>query len=335
VSFPLLRKDDNYSSFNNIINCEIIYIMKCWMIIPALIVAVNADAEAEAIHPPVHAPYGYTPAPPAYGYSPTPAYHPEPAPYTPAAPYHPEPYAPHHPEPYAPHHPEPYSPYAPEPYAPAPYAPAPYAHHPAPHHPAPHHAAPHHAAPHHAAPHHAPHHPKAEPDYGPPTCSKGNPKPWCLEDKEYPAYEIEKAIEYHYDSVQQMYKDVLANTDNSVARLKEIVEETYLCPSETAYIQPLRAVNVNGKWRIIVNAVKAHYETLTQTARIEECTTPGSACPLVPECYETKCLQKSIYHRFLVYDPYDQYLPFAIDSFKLPSACACYNGPYAEAPHKK
>jgi len=290
--------------------------MKCWMIIPCVVAAVYANAEAgadaDAAHPP--APYGYTPAPPAYGYSPSPApYHPEPA-YTPAAPYHPEPYAP-------------------EPYAPAPYAhPAP--HHPAPHHPAPHHPAPHHAAPHHAAPYHpAPHHPKAEPHYGPPACSKGNPKPWCLEDKEYPAYEIEKAIEYHYDSVQQMYKDVLANTDNSVARLKDIVEETYLCPSETAYVQPLRAVNVHGKWRIIVNAVKAHYETLTQTARIEECTTPGSACPLVPECYETKCLQKSIYHRFLVYDPYDAYLPFAIDSFKLPSACACYNGPYAEPPH--
>jgi hypothetical protein len=290
--------------------------MKCWMIIPCVVAAVYANAEAgadaDAAHPP--APYGYTPAPPAYGYSPSPApYHPEPA-YTPAAPYHPEPYAP-------------------EPYAPAPYAhPAP--HHPAPHHPAPHHPAPHHAAPHHAAPYHpAPHHAKAEPHYGPPACSKGNPKPWCLEDKEYPAYEIEKAIEYHYDSVQQMYKDVLANTDNSVARLKDIVEETYLCPSETAYVQPLRAVNVHGKWRIIVNAVKAHYETLTQTARIEECTTPGSACPLVPECYETKCLQKSIYHRFLVYDPYDAYLPFAIDSFKLPSACACYNGPYAEPPH--
>merc|ERR1712060_701810 len=32
-----------------------------------------------------------------------------------------------------------------------------------------------------------------------------------------------------------------------------------------------------------INHVKAHYETLTQTARIEECTTPGDACPLVPE----------------------------------------------------
>jgi hypothetical protein len=30
---------------------------------------------------------------------------------------------------------------------------------------------------------------------------------------------------------------VLANTENSVDRLKEIVQETYLCPSVTAYIQ--------------------------------------------------------------------------------------------------
>ena len=128
--------------------------------------------------------------------------------------------------------------------------------------------------------------------------------------------------------MQQLYKDVLANTENSVDRLRDIAEETYLCPSDVKYIQPRRAVNVNGKWRIVVNYVKAHYETLSQTARVEHCETPGSPCPLVPECYETKCLQKSIYHRFLVYDPYDKYLPFAIESFKLPSSCACYNGPY-------
>ena len=89
-----------------------------------------------------------------------------------------------------------------------------------------------------------------------------------------------------------------------------------------------RAINKNGEWRWIVNNIDAHYETLTQTARIEECSTPGDSCPLVPDCYETKCLQKSNYHRFLVYDRYDRYLPFAIESFKLPSSCACYNGAY-------
>ena len=34
--------------------------------------------------------------------------------------------------------------------------------------------------------------------------------------------------------------------------------------------------------------------------------------------------------RFLVYDPYDHYFPFAIETFKLPASCACHNGPYAE-----
>jgi len=209
------------------------------------------------------------------------------------------------------HSPAPYhDPYAPAPYH-DPYAPAPYSAHPPLHHPAP--------ESHHEAP--------------PPKCSENNPKTWCIEDPEHPTHEINKAIEYHYDSVQQIYKDVLANTDNSVDRLKEIVQETYLCPSESAYIQPLRAVNTEGKWRIIVNHVKAHYNMLTQTVRIEECTTAGEACPLIPACYETKCLQKSVYHRFLVYDPYDHYLPFAIESFKLPSACACYNDIYTKPPH--
>ncbi|CAB4065785.1 unnamed protein product [Lepeophtheirus salmonis] len=145
--------------------------------------------------------------------------------------------------------------------------------------------------------------------YAPPKCSKGNPNTYCVEDSEYPTYEIEHALEYHYDAVQQIYKDVLANTENSVDRLKSLVEETYLCPSET----------------------KLTTKTLTQTTRVEHCSTPGSHCPLVPECYETKCVQKSIYHRFLTYDPYDQYLPFAIESFKLPASCACYNGAFAES----
>ena len=217
-----------------------------------------------------------------------------------------------------------HNPYSAEKYSAAVHAPA---HIPV-HAPAYGHAPVHHAAPYGAAPHHAP--PHHEEPYHEPKCAEGNTKTWCLEDEEYPKYEVQKAIEYHYEAVRQIYKDVLVNTDNSVDRLKELVEETYLCPSETAYIQPLRAVNINGKWRIIVNNVKAHYEDLTQTVRVEECTTAGSACPLVPECYETKCLQKSVYHRFLVYDPYDHYLPFAIESFKLPSACACYNGAYAE-----
>lgn len=122
------------------------------------------------------------------------------------------------------------------------------------------------------------------------------------------------------------YKDVVANADNSVDRIDRVSEETYLCPAKSSYEMPLRAINTEGKWRIIVNQVKAHYELLSQTVRVEECTEAGQRCPLVPDCYETMCIQKFVYHRLLVYKPYDFYFPFAIESFKLPSACACSNG---------
>ncbi|XP_047490938.1 uncharacterized protein LOC125040429 [Penaeus chinensis] len=119
------------------------------------------------------------------------------------------------------------------------------------------------------------------------------------------------------------------STELSVEQPNTLEKETYLCPSETAYVRPLRAKNTEDKWRvIIVNNVVAHYQTLTQTTRIEECLTSADACPLMPDCYESKCLQKSIYHRFLVYDPYDQYFPFAIETFKLPASCACLLGAY-------
>ena len=219
--------------------------------------------------------------------------------------YHPG-HPPHPPKPYSPPHTPSYG-YTPKP-------PAPYGH-----------------------PHHIPAHPPkppAQPDYGIPSCAKNHTQHFCLEDYEYPSYEIQHAVEYHYAAVAALYKDVLANTENSVDRLIDIVEEqTYLCAAATGYVTPKRAINAHGQWRIIVNEVQAHYETLTQTARIEECLHAGQPCPLVPECYETQCLQKFIYHRFLVYDPYDYYFPFAIESFKFPSACACFNGAYAEPPH--
>ncbi|XP_076059629.1 neurotrophin 1-like [Oratosquilla oratoria] len=113
------------------------------------------------------------------------------------------------------------------------------------------------------------------------------------------------------------------DTALSVERPETLEEETYLCPSETAYIRPLRVLNDCG-WKIIVNNIKVNYQDFTQTTRVEECTTSGEACPIVPHCYETKCLQKSAYHRFLVYNPYDKYFPFEIHTFKLPSSCACF-----------
>ena len=187
----------------------------------------------------------------------------------------------------------------------------------------------------HIMPGHPPKPPSPTPDYGPPGCAKNLSQHYCLDDYEYPVYEIQHAVEYHYAAVAALYKDVLASTENSVDRLVDLADEqTYLCGSYTSYVHPKRAINSVGQWRIVVNDVQAHYETLTQTARVEACAHAGQPCPLVPECYHTKCVQKFIYHRFLVYDPYDYYFPFAIESFLMPSSCACYNGAYAEPYHK-
>lgn len=171
---------------------------------------------------------------------------------------------------------------------------------------------------------------KYEPEI--PACSKNTTKNWCLEDTEYPVKDVVYALDQHYEAVLALYKDVAVSTENSVDILNKIEEETYLCPSVTAYVQPLRAVNVGGKWRLIVNKVESYSYKFDQHARVEECdvAAAGAPCPLVPSCYESKCLQKNVYHRFLVYDPSDYYFPFAIESFQLPASCACFVGAYVQ-----
>ncbi|KAK7084712.1 Spaetzle [Halocaridina rubra] len=252
-----------------------------------------------------HVPAPHYHSPPAY--HPAPAYHPEPV-----YPVHPKPKYPAHPEPKYPAHPEPKYPAHPEPKYPARPPPA---YHPEPaYHPKP---------VYHPEPSYKPHEPEI------PSCSELTNATYCLEDEEYPEYDIKHAIQYHLDDFNHLYADVAdLDTELSVERPDTLEEETYLCPSEIAYIRPLRALNTDGKWRVIVNEIKLHYKTFTQTARVEDCLTSGEECPKVPMCYESKCLQKSIYHRFLVYDPYDKYFPFAIETFMLPASCACLLGAY-------
>nr|CAH0105476.1 unnamed protein product [Daphnia galeata] len=162
-----------------------------------------------------------------------------------------------------------------------------------------------------------------------PHCAKNTTKSWCLEDNEYPQHDVQQALDQHYQAVVAFYKDKLANTENSVDGLVKFNDEVYLCPSSTDYVRPLRAINVDGKWRTIVNNVESYGIKYTQTARIEECdVVVGTTCPLVPSCYESKCVQKNIFHRFLVYNPHDYTFPFAIEKFKMPGSCGCIVGAF-------
>lgn len=162
-----------------------------------------------------------------------------------------------------------------------------------------------------------------------PECAKNTTKAWCIEDSSYPLREVQQALEYHRKKVYTLYKDVVVNTGLSVDGLNGLTDETYLCPSVSEYIQPLRALSVEGKWRVIVNRLESYGVKFTQSVRVEECEDKvGTACPLVPDCYASKCVQQQAFHRFLVYDPYDHDLPFAIEKFKMPSSCACAVGAF-------
>lgn len=162
-----------------------------------------------------------------------------------------------------------------------------------------------------------------------PECAKNTTKAWCVVDTNYPLREIQQALDYHRKKFNSLYRDIIVNTKLSVDTLNDLTDETYLCPSVTEFIQPLRALNVEGNWRVIVNHLESYGIKFSQTARIEECEDKvGTACPLVPDCYDSKCVQKQIFHRFLVYDPYDHELPFAIEKFKMPVSCACAVGAF-------
>ena len=171
----------------------------------------------------------------------------------------------------------------------------------------------------------------------------------CLDDNEYPLYDIENSLFYHHHSVYQMYKDVHnINTQNSIANITTLRDETYLCPSTVKYVKPVRAINSKGEWRIVLNHLRSKDDFISQTIRVELCVDPGQHCPKVPgnlqcfqttydlkyrlfaECVITKCVQKHTYQRFLVFNPSDYYLPFAVESFKIPSSCDCYTARHIE-----
>ena len=105
----------------------------------------------------------------------------------------------------------------------------------------------------------------------------------CLDDNEYPLYDIENSLFYHHHSVYQMYKDVHnINTQNSIANITTLRDETYLCPSTVKYVKPVRAINSKGEWRILLNHLRSKDDFISQTIRVELCVDPGQHCPKVP-----------------------------------------------------
>merc|ERR550525_2105768 len=109
--------------------------------------------------------------------------------------------------------------------------------------------------------HHPVHHAPAPHGYGycdpkaPPKCAEGSDLPYCILDKEYPAYDI--AVKSADDLVEVFTKpqeesfDYSYYTGASKGPSKYdashwIGPEGYLCPSDVDYAKIARAVNVEG-----------------------------------------------------------------------------------------
>jgi len=179
-----------------------------------------------------------------------------------------------------------------------------------------------------------------------PSCASNSTLSYCLEDEEYPQYEVKAYIHADF-AFTKKYADVSTQSaDDLVEGVTKEQEEAfdysyytgastgdspydvthwtgpegYICPSEVLYATPKRARNTEGHWRVIVNDV--HY--YTQTARLETCLYPGAACRGLAPCFGSSCTQKSVYHRLLSWDPCNPYKGLFIDVYKLPSACSCY-----------
>ncbi|XP_032795270.2 adhesive plaque matrix protein [Daphnia magna] len=176
-----------------------------------------------------------------------------------------------------------------------------------------------------------------------PKCSNNGTETFCLKDSEYPVKEVKYAIDYD-PLVLNKYADVAdQSADNLVDGLTSLAEEHfdysnyhgsafekghwvgdegYICPSDVLYARPVRAVNADGEWRVIVQNIA--WPGYTQTQRIETCLFPGASCRTLAACYRSECLQQYIYHRMLSFDPCDPQKGIFIDIYKMPSACSCH-----------
>merc|ERR1719145_414349 len=189
----------------------------------------------------------------------------------------------------------------------------------------------------HAAVHPAPyapaHHGYCDPK-APPKCAEGSDLPYCIVDKEYPAYDIANKISQDALFLKK-YADIAdQSADDLVQDITKPQEESFDYKYYTGASKgpsPYDAshwIGPEGYWRIILQHIPegygyGHYN-YTQTTRLETCLFPDSACRLLAPCYQSKCTQKYVYHRMLSVDPCDPYRGFFIDTYKLPSACSCH-----------
>ena len=94
------------------------------------------------------------------------------------------------------------------------------------------------------------------------------------------------------------------------------------CPSVDGRIKPIRARNVHGDWRVIVQDVGF----ISQQEHISVCLRPEEPCEqgagFLP-CLRPYCRQQTSVRRLLAYDPCNPRRAVFVDRFQLSSQCSC------------
>ncbi|XP_027197608.2 uncharacterized protein LOC113791954 [Dermatophagoides pteronyssinus] len=108
-----------------------------------------------------------------------------------------------------------------------------------------------------------------------------------------------------------------SNNHQQNSHNKNSIEHGFVCRTEVLYAKPKLAKNLKRKWRVIVNA-----GDFTQTIRLEKCNKANSECRYIADHkYASRCAQIHSIHRLLVFE---KGKGFFIDSFRIPTACACH-----------
>ena len=123
--------------------------------------------------------------------------------------------------------------------------------------------------------------------------------------------------------------DDMLNNEKTSYRFNSLIKDTtksskssgFICSSEILYGRPKLAKNVKGQWKVIVNAGQ-----YTQTVRMEKCLQPNKGCSFVQSAASavgatSRCAQVNAFHRLMVFE---KGKGFYIDTFRIPSSCACY-----------
>jgi len=179
-------------------------------------------------------------------------------------------------------------------------------------------------------------------------CESGS---YCEDNSAYPSDIILKAVKENNELNPDLFSQLFDNQCKSIESRFSKFDEEQLCYGVPKVIFPRQAKNLKEEWKYIVNI-----ENYTQSVEVEECydfnqdldaetTTPNSVSddtkvqfgqtPEIPEEFGsclysgavgnnpelTSCKQLYTEHKLLALSDNGQ---LEVDSFKLPSACACF-----------